>query len=482
MKRFAGLTATIITAVFTLAACSKENNEGRITFDPPAVYLASAGAVATIDFSTRNITLLSASEEPDGWEEPQIDMATATITVTAPSTEAIESGEAVRAGTFKILGTTTGGLGISASFFVGIVAQSDLTGEAANSFVVSEAETNYLIDVTHRPDGSALSTDHVAVVWQSRADLVEYLQFFDGKASFFIGADDENDEKIKQGNALLGAYNANDELLWSWHIWAVDFDPEADAVTLANGYAIMDRNLGALNNANDTPEEILASYGLYYQWGRKEPFIGPGTYRGGDNGAGAALYDGSGTRVYVEMVDADASTGTAQYALQHPLTFINGVEGSRYDWLWSTSATPLWRVPKTINDPCPQGWQVPADDVLAALTIVDDLGTGYEAYENKYGWTLTDGTASSLFIGAGRRRYDNGKIFNIYNPLPASRVAMEAQPWEGLYWTTGTDAAQATAFYFWFDKSDVARSGVDATVPYARANGMQIRCVQERWR
>lgn len=89
--------------------------------------------------------------------------------------------------------------------------------------------------------------------------------------------------------------------------------------------------------------------------------------------------------------------------------------------------------------------------------------------EAKYGWTLTDGNAESFFIGAGRRRYDNGKILNIYNPLPKVRSdAMEAQPWEGLYWTTAVSRTQAAALHFWFEKLDTS-AGIENSVPYARS-------------
>ena len=70
---------------------------------------------------------------------------------------------------------------------------------------------------------------------------------------------------------------------------------------------MMTRNLGALANGNATTSEILASYGLYYQWGRKDPFIGPSTYKI-SSGQGAAMYNDSGSRTYVTMVASSAET------------------------------------------------------------------------------------------------------------------------------------------------------------------------------
>ena len=91
--------------------------------------------------------------------------------------------------------------------------------------------------------------------------------------------------------------------------------------------------------------------------------------------------------------------------------------------------------------------------------------------------------SESLFIGAGRRRYDNSSIQNLYAPAPAQTLGVrstadEAQPWEGLYWSadagTGT---QSSALHFWFEKKSTSK-GIENGVPYARANGMPVRCVK----
>ena len=285
---------------------------------------------------------------------------------------------------------------------------------------------------------------------------------------------------------MIGAYNADDELIWSWHIWATDYDPDAEGGTVVfNDYTLMNRNLGAQANDNSTTDKILASYGLYYQWGRKDPFIGPNTYQGSE-GSGASMYSGSGSRVYLKMTESSAETGTMEYAIRNPLVFITGVADTDNDWLWSGRSDGLWSADdnvadKSVNDPCPYGWRVAPSAAFAGLEIV---GTPAAGDEEKFGWTLTDGTSQSFFVGAGRRRYDNGTILNIYNPVPAEaqsrNTATEAQPWEGLYWTSDAGSgAQSPAFYFWFEKK-TSGGNVEYEVPYARANGMQVRCVREK--
>ena len=102
----------------------------------------------------------------------------------------------------------------------------------------------------------------------------------------------------KKGNALIGAYNSKGDILWSWHIWVTDHEPDnlGKAVTYytydwdnngiypekprIQGYAVMSCNLGALadnqkgigNGLHRYPDEITQAFGMLYQWGRKDPF------------------------------------------------------------------------------------------------------------------------------------------------------------------------------------------------------------------
>ena len=52
-----------------------------------------------------------------------------------------------------------------------------------------------------------------------------------------------------------------------------------------------------------------------------------------------------------------------------------------------------------------------------------------------------------------------------------------AQPWEGLYWTTAVDGTQSNALHFWYEKL-TGTGGIAPAEAYARANGMQVRCVK----
>lgn len=490
MKGFIRLLSLSLFGVASLLASCKDDDPGTgwIAFDSSAAFLVP-GQTRTVHFSSANVRSYTVSEKPNGWADPVVDYEAKTVKITAPA-EGDEN--AVESGTLVISGVTLDNKTVKGTLFVSICEQVDLTDKPANSYLLNRAKTNYRIDVRKNGNGTAtLQTERVAILWQTQKDLIEYLEFQDGIASFYVGS-----PSTKSGNAIIGGYDADNMLIWSWHLWVADYDPDAAGGTVAfNDYTLMTRNLGALDNQNSSTDEklqqkyVLASYGLYYQWGRKDPFPGPSAY----NGAGTAtLYDGNGSLTAMTMQECDSERGTLKYTNANPWTFVTGVKNSSYDWLWPAddgyAAAPRWKSDeKTADDPCPYGWRVAPAAAFAGLTIKDPLtgeGASASVYAERYGWTLTDGVAESLFIGAGRRIYTNSSIQNIYINSDAAETsragAIYNQPWIGLYWTTDPAADnRASAFYFWFDKADVAKSGIEYTKSYERANGMQVRCVKE---
>lgn len=163
------------------------------------------------------------------------------------------------------------------------------------------------------------------------------------------------------GNALIGIrkadgnFNPTGDYLWSWHIWITDWDGSLQDYSNGRGYRLMDRNLGATNGERGT----VGSLGLYYQWGRKDPFI---------SAADIAFFEGE-TVSYAPPLEAHPQVvpytigGTVTYSVQHPKTFVcstvNEVENAnRADWLKEPIAQ-LWSDnEKTMFDPCPEGFKV----------------------------------------------------------------------------------------------------------------------------
>ena len=126
------------------------------------------------------------------------------------------------------------------------------------------------------------------------------------------------------GNALVVIEDAVSNVLWSWHIWVTDYDPSKNCYQQdAKGNVIMmDRNLGALSA---TPGDPL-SLGLFYQWGRKDPFPGPVSVDGAK--------EARNTYRWPKPVESDNYTGTVEYTRYNPVTFLLWSDPN-CDWLFT---------------------------------------------------------------------------------------------------------------------------------------------------
>jgi hypothetical protein len=163
-----------------------------------------------------------------------------------------------------------------------------------------------------------------------------------------------------QGNAVI-ALKSGGTIYWSWHIWVVNYNPNTGATWTNNGYTFMDRNLGATDNQLN-----LASRGLFYQWGRKDPF--PGGTAGTAGYAALSRFKGmsdAGSTAYeyvtnTSMDDAGIAAGILE-SIRKPTTFFRYRNTTYWDWLPKNEDT-LWNPiadQQPIYDPCPLGWRVP---------------------------------------------------------------------------------------------------------------------------
>jgi hypothetical protein len=168
------------------------------------------------------------------------------------------------------------------------------------------------------------------------------------------------------GNAVVAIKKKNtDAIVWSYHIWVTNYNPDDGGATWTNpnnaDYTFMDRNLGAT-----TTSTLLGSFGLFYQWGRKDPFPG------GESGTAgySKLTEFSGLpgskntnqlTVTNKTASVDGFNAGIIEAITKPLTFFSTLNLNTSGWLPFYTDT-LWNShddKKTIYDPCPDGWQVP---------------------------------------------------------------------------------------------------------------------------
>lgn len=252
------------------------------------------------------------------------------------------------------------------------------------------------------------------------------------------------------GNALVAICDGNDEILWSYHVWV----SEANDITFTNTprgtYTLMDRNLGATS----TTLKDRNAYGLFYQWGRKDPFARNLT---------AARPTGSPHKSpssdLQESTTATAQTGTIIYANRNPQTRLL----STSDW-YVGGNDKLWGFVdensgvKTIYDPCPSGYRV-ADYNCFAKFSKDVNCTA------QYGYLIkSDSEVSSYYPTAGY--------------LPQNENVMQYLEYRGYIWNNQpgngpTTAASTTPNRFYYNAD-----GVTINKSEYRAAGMAVRCVK----
>ena len=249
---------------------------------------------------------------------------------------------------------------------------------------------------------------------------------------------------LHAGNALIAAKSAGDDILWSWHIWV----PSTTIATNTYGLftsALMDRYLGALVAA--TTESVpVQSYGLSYQWGRKDPFLGAKSNTSSSN----ATVAGTSTSVAAGKI-------TLAESIASP-TVLGFADGDNWmtesdNTLWNNSA-------KTIYDPCPVGYRVPARDTAQPLMSSDFTGvTGWA--DNKTGYYFTLGDPVTVFPYSGYR--DDSSPAGITHA--GDRVAI---------WTAYASAENKA--YHLNVRSETDYHGRGET---AKSRGGFIRCVAE---
>lgn len=438
-----------------------------------SILVLNWGDQGTTTFDSRNITSITVSSIPSGWSVVEIDMYAGTITVQSPA-EGTEN--AVDSGMMGLKGYTPTGDTTSLDIFLAIVPQVDYTATPANCYVATKPQTRYVFDPMVGGSNTPLETAEVKLLWQTSSHLIKYVDFRDGVASFYIDEDKDNEGKVTPGNALLGAYNADGEIIWSWHIWVTNNDPMAvENTAVLNGQVMMSINLGAELNSNGSTDDadIYGSYGMYYQWGRKDPFVGPKDYKFTGN-ADDYIYDNIGYNLYLHYAESTAEQGTIEWATANPMTLIKGAKDNAYSWLYSTHDNELWSPnSKTEYDPCPAGWRVADASVFEGLSLNATYNAmSWEELQPLYGIMLTDGTSNYFFTAQGRRNYLDCRldIFNSNATLPV--------PWSGYYWTNTTDDAKAIALYFDLNTNTRTWNGFDNNKALQRANALPVRCVR----
>ena len=209
---------------------------------------------------------------------------------------------------------------------------------------------------------------------------------------------------------------------------------------------MMDRNLGALSTS---PSGTL-SYGLFYQWGRKDPFPGS-TDLTGTPMATTGTFDKL-------KCNSDC---TVDFAVEHPATFILCDDSSGNDWISAGRDNTLWTAEKTIYDPCPAGWRVPDGGTDGVWMLAGENSYSMDFYYKGVKFNLTNG-GTAWYPATGFIHRGEGDI----------RLSGQFAD----YWTVKTATQTVTTFEFYIknnaDDSYVGLMYNNKT----RGEGHAVRC------
>ena len=341
-------------------------------------------------------------------------------------------------------------------------------------------------------NGGANVPDGAKLVWADESGLVTNPTVIGSGNNAFVKFEVPA-SAIKNGNAVIAVTKAG-VVVWSWHLW---FAPQGvlnttEVTNFQNKkYKFSHETLGwkytswsgseytvprtvkvkvqqtEKNGANykeavftitQNPGNTRSGYATFYQFGRKDAF--PGT----------------DTQLEGTFTMNGGNNMSIQNGIQHPETFYtNGGSwnsrppyGYSYCNLWSMDNIVTGfndnTVVKTIYDPCPAGFKMPAPNAFTGFTK-DGANNGAMNVNGVWdnGWNfnnkITNPDATVYFPVSGLRGQGDGEL---------SEVNMH-----GWYWTAGPSET-GNSLHLSF-----VRGGVSPQNSYPRASGFSVHPVAE---
>lgn len=326
-------------------------------------------------------------------------------------------------------------------------------GVRANCYIVNEGGyyrfAAQRVDKTNVFTGSAPSTDGYRAdwLWASAPDKVSGVSIGNsGNINFRV-------EPGAECNAVIALRDADNNIVWSWHIWCTETDPlTPNHWGRNNAWLLANRNLGALND-NDP--------GLYYQWGRKDPF--PADWEAATKNTGVTIKGASSK-------NAPVTDGAVAYTIANPTIFLYA--NNYQTWISSEddaiNAQSLWytgtskkATDKTNYDPCPPGYIVP-------------VAAGYA-------WYTTFTTLANHSIVAGSSTYTNDGVTTIYpaggyfNGAALTDYGVTVRCWAGNLSATPSATSNIQARGLQINTTNGTVSNNDSV---RSAFGLNVRCMK----
>ena len=354
----------------------------------------------------------------------------------------------IKRGTVTEIGNISADIVDYVNPFAADILDLDTNGNA-NCYIVTAAGGYKFKAVKGNDPIAFLEEPYSAVVlWETWNDVSEVTE-----GSVLVSADYAEDyviihtpDVLKPGNAVVAVKNQEGEILWSWHIWIPETTIKTGSFSGVFGEDLMDRNLGALvaTEAGDSPIDPR-SYGMVYQWGRKDPF----TASGETNSNTLATCAGEQDEVAAGQISLDES-------IKHPRRLGHVDNG---DWLIESNDLLWSETEKTIYDPCPPGYHAPTpvgSGPFWASDLTTQTGWGVNVAA---GWLKLGSPDAAVFPIAGYR--------DDYTVGGMSKVGVRT-----LYWVSRGSGARGSGADLRSDKAYTFGSA-----PKARLGS--IRCVVE---
>ena len=327
-------------------------------------------------------------------------------------------------------------------FKIPLVYGNGIKDGAVNAAAYTRQGDTYTADfVNHR--GVKLTSPYIeenegckavtaGLLWQT-AKMITQVTMTDGFLVFDLAGVPETN-----GLAVLWVKDANGDIMWSWTIWATTDD--LTPVTLTNhtdvDYKMMPVALGAIWSA-DRAHYVTP----HYQWGRKDPFIPPTAY---NSTTAMTVYDllgntytGAGNYGVADDSDAGGTVRSVANSIKMPEKYFLEYDATKYNWnnldwfnnFWNAAITTSNEnddsqdtAIKTIYDPCPVGWMMPASRFATGFTtsgsnVSSDAPTGCEVIGSfANGWTFkknSDDTDGFFMPAAGYRYRTSGALLGV---------------------------------------------------------------------
>ena len=319
----------------------------------------------------------------------------------------------------------------------------------ANCYIVSQAGDYYF-------DANVMGCGESGV-FEGVDFYTETLELFPETVTVYLNQNDAisdvrlQDNKIyfhasgNKGNACISIKNSMSRVVWNWHIWCTDVPRERTHTNPDQlQFTVMDRNLDALST---DPADGENTYGMFYQWGRKDPF--------------------TRNDVVANMIaNTSRRFKAAIWYPQRPYSEQGCIAGNWYEflnnYLWGNpdyaKSHYLKDLKKTIYDPCPLGYMVPPANTFL---ILEDKTRSVYTDEGIY--VHGDYGQINFFPWAGRTYRDSdtsGRELAFWHSSAGRWNAVE----DGGGTQTVVDKATGNVYFYQGDR---------------RARALPIRCVKQ---